>query len=281
MHLLSKLRASLYRLLVRDSWIPKPPPPAALVAASVRRAEQERIVQPELDSDISQEEVQLAISRLKQGKSAGVDDIITEWFIYGGERMTQALWAIINQAWLSETAPSDWSRGIISPIYKDGDSRDPLNYRGITLLSVVGKLYTSIINERLMSWCEEEGALSEEQGGFKRFRGCSEQIFILSEIIKLRRNRSTFTMFIDVKKAFDRVFRDGLWLRLWTIGVRGKMWRVIKQLYSDVESRVKTGNGLTEWFKLHCGLRQGCPLSPTLYNVFIDGLVRELKGLGL
>ena len=70
-------------------------------------------------------------------------------------------------------------------------------------------------------------------------------------------------------------------LRLWTIGVRGKMWRVIKQLYSDVESRVKTGNGLTEWFKLHCGLRQGCPLSPTLYNVFIDGLVRELKGLGL
>ena len=254
---------------------------ARLVTAAVRRAEQERIEQPDLDSDLTEEEVQLAISKLKKGKSAGVDDIISEWLMYGGERMNQALWVLLSQAWRSEVAPSDWSKGLISPIYKDGDHRDALNYRGITLLSVIGKLYTSVINERLMVWCADGEVLSDEQGGFKRFRGCTEQIFILSEVIKLRKKNPTFTMFIDVKKAFDGVFRDGLWIRLWEAGVRGKIWRVIKQLYSDVESSVKTGAGYTEWFKLHNGVRQGCPLSPTLYNIFIDGLVRKLKSLGL
>ena len=69
--------------------------------------------------------------------------------------------------------------------------------------------------------------------------------------------------------------------RLWAIGVRGKMWRVIRDMYSSVESCVMVGQARTDWFRLHSGLRQGCPLSPTLFNVFIDGLARELKRVGV
>ena len=70
------------------------------------------------------EEVQDAISRLKVGKASGVDEIIVEWFKYGGDNMTYAIWLVVDRAWSSEVSPQDWKDGIICPIYKEGDKRD-------------------------------------------------------------------------------------------------------------------------------------------------------------
>ena len=162
-----------------------------------------------LDVPISIKEVKKAVGKMKRGKAPGNDGIISEWLIYGGEEMTKALWLLVSTAWHLECSPSEWSKGLIFPIYKDGDTRDPLNYRGITLLSVVAKCYAAILNERLMRWCEDTGALTDEQGGFRRTRGPPEQIFILDGVLKLRRGQETHTCFIGIKKAFDSVL--GIW----------------------------------------------------------------------
>ena len=78
-----------------------------------------------------------------------------------------------------ERIPVDWSKGLIFPLHKDGDDRDPSNYRGITLLSVVGKLYSSIITRRLSLWCEKESKISDEQCGFRKDRSTIDQLYIL------------------------------------------------------------------------------------------------------
>ena len=87
--------------------------------------------------------------------------------------------------------------------------------------------------------------LVEEQGGFRPHRGCPDQLFSLVEILQNRGKKGTFCCFIDVKKAFDRVFRAGLWEKVADVGVKGKMWRVLNSIYRTVESCVKVKGDLT------------------------------------
>jgi hypothetical protein len=185
---------------------------------------------------------------------------------------------LCQKVWREEKLPTDWTRGIIFPIFKDGDKKDTSNYRGITLLSIVGKVYAQIINERLMRWCEQNKILVEEQGGFRPHRGCPDQLFSLVELLKNRGEKGTFCCFIDVKKAFDRVFRAE---RIADEGVKGKMWRVLRSIYETVESCVRINGNLTDWFPVDTGVRQGCVLSPLLYALFINGLVKEINALNL
>jgi len=95
--------------------------------------------------------------------------------------------------------------GIIFPLYKQDSRLDPGNYRPITLLSVIGKLFGSILEKRLSSWAERTLALADEQGGFRRGRGTSDLILMLREIIMTRgsRGQCTLATFIDARKAYD------------------------------------------------------------------------------
>ena len=161
---------------------------------------------------------------------------------------------------LIERVPVDWTRGLVVPLYKDGDKHVGDNYRGITLLSVVGKLYTVVLNKRLSKWCEKKQILVDEQAGFRTNRSTIDQIYALKEVIQGRRKkrRDTYCCFLDIKKAYDTVFREGLWRRL----------REVKNIYVKVESSVVVNEERTEWFELHTGVRQDCILSPTLFAIF-------------
>ena len=240
---------------------------------------EENNVQEELDKELEQRETEDAVIRLKLGKAAGCDQVVAEILKKGGDSIVSALHKLCVKVWEEEKLPDDWTRGIIFPIYKDGDERDPLNYRGITLLSIVGKVYAQILNDRLTRWSENHKVLVEEQGGFRPGRGCPDQLFSIVELLRNRGKRGTYTCFIDVKKAFDRVFRAGLWVRVAEEGVKGKMWRVLVSLYEKVESCVKVKEHFTDWFPVNTGVRQGCILSPLLYALFINGLVKELNAL--
>jgi hypothetical protein len=149
--------------------------------------------------------------------------------------MKISLLTLFKKIWREERVPIDWARGIIVPLYKDGDKSNVDNYRGITLLSVVGKLYTSIINNRISSWLEKNKKLVEEQAGFRAKRSTSEQIFILKEIIQGRRRakkRNTICCFLDIRKAYDTVFREGLWDAMKVKGIGGKIWESSKKFIS-------------------------------------------------
>ena len=165
---------------------------------------------------------------------------------------------------------------MIFPIHKERDKRNPDNYRGISLLSIVGKVCTAILHAKLSSWCEREGIIVEEQGGFRPGRGCAEQLYTLISVLTNRVGETTYCCFIDLRKAYDRVWRKGLWNRVWREGVRGKMWRVLRNLYSGTQNCVIVGGEKTDFFEVEEGVRQGCVLSPTLFSIYINGVVREI-----
>ena len=180
----------------------------------------------------------------------------------------------------SETYPVDWARGLVFPIFKGGPKAwrsNPLKYRGITLLSVLGKVYVSVLTERVTTWAETNHILAEEQAGFRKDRSTVDQLFIMLEMIKNRRPKPTYVCFLDVQKAYDRVWRDGLWEKLQTYGIRGKMWRVLRSVYESVESSVLVNDRRSRFFKVDVGLRQGCLLSPILFALYINGLAEEVN----
>jgi Reverse transcriptase (RNA-dependent DNA polymerase) len=135
---------------------------------------------------------------------------------------------------------------------------------------VLGKLYCTILAARLSKAAEQiEQAMCNEQGGFHAGRSQSEQLYVLLETIHTRRHRKRrlYALFVDIKKAYDRVHRTGLWVCLWACGIRSKMLRVLRNLHEDVKSPARSGSTtrtLPGWFELAEGLRQGCMLSPLL-----------------
>jgi hypothetical protein len=132
----------------------------------------------------------------------------------------------------------------------------------------------------LSTWIESANILSDEQCGFRKDRSTVDQIFILTECIINRRPRPTYVAFIDIQKAYDRVWRNGLWKKLLKAGIKGKLWRILRNIYAKVESSVLLGNSHTDWFSIFVGLRQGCLLSPILFDLFLDDLVQEIQNLG-
>ena len=180
--------------------------------------------------------------------------------------------------------PFAWARGIINPIPKSASSdlRVPLNYRGISLLSVVGNLFTGLLSMRVGSFLEKGNLLANEQNGFWPKRSCVDHIFTLCDLLRIRkaRNIETFCAFVDFQKAFDYVDHDLLRHKLLEIGIDGDICRVIKSIYTKPESCVAVCNRLSGWFLVKSGVRQGDSLSPILFTVFIKVLAADLRELG-
>ena len=147
---------------------------------------------------------------LKNNKTGGNDGLVGELFKYGGKGMANLLKVLYGIVWTEESIPKQWRQGLI---VKKGDAEDPGNYRGITLLNVVGKLFCKILNNRLASRLEAERALHECQAGFREKRSCVDNIFTLNEIVqgRMREGKHIYAFFLDVQKAFDTVWHDGLW----------------------------------------------------------------------
>ena len=133
--------------------------------------------------------------------------------------MRQLLLKIINVAWSERNTPQDWSKGLITPVYKKGDKLDPSNYRAVTLLSIPGKVFCRLILNRIQVTIDNH--LTEEQCGFRSSRGTTDAVFVVRQIIeKARERRITLHWnFVDFKAAFDTIWREALWKCLRSIGV--------------------------------------------------------------
>ena len=235
----------------------------------------------DLNRVISMEEVLKVINKAKIGKATGIEDLTNE--ILKSPKLAQVLFNLFLNCFEYGRIPSVWFKSIISPIPKSSknDPRIPLNYRGISLMSTVYKLYSSLLNERLMEYLEKEQLLVEEQNGFRRARACIDHIYTVCTIVRnrLKVNKSTYACFIDFQKAFDFVNRDLLALRLIQTGVDGKFYQAISSLYSAPQACVKVNEVFTNWFPTPSGVKQGDALSPTLFAVYINDLANQIKPL--
>ena len=237
------------------------------------------------DSDVlvdppSVAEVLAAIRRLRSGKAGGCDGIAPEMLKYGGEVVAGRLHEIIAKVWESGSAPAQWKEAHIVPLFKKGDKAVTSNYRGISLLSIAGKVYTAILHSRVVSLYEQ--CCRENQAGFRRGRGCSDQIFTTRQVIERRHayNQSTAMVFVDFKAAFDSVHRESLWKILLATGFPAKIVDLIKDLYTGGCCRIKANNDVSDSFEVRTGVRQGCILSPCLFNLAIDWVMNRTVGAG-
>ena len=240
------------------------------------------------EREITKDEVERALRETKVGKAAGVDGVRAEMLKKGGVTVLEWLVRLFNVCFLLSMVPVDWVCACIVPLFKGkGDVFECSNYRGISLLSVVGKVYGRVLINRIRD--RTERVILEVQGGFRRGRGCMDQIFVVRQICEkyMAKGKDVYFAFMDLEKAYDRIDRSAMWSVLGMYGVDGKLLNAVKSLYEDSKAYVRVGNEMSEWFSVGVGLRQGCVMSPWLFNLFIDGVVREVnasvlgRGLGL
>ena len=212
---------------------------------------------------------------MKNGKSPGVDNLPSELIKNGGPAMIDALTVICRRIWTTKDWPNVWTQSIMIPLPKKGNLKKCQNYRTISLISHASKVMLRIIMNRLKTKAEE--ILAEEQAGFRPGRSTAEQIFNVRLLIEkhLDHQQPLYHNFIDFKKAFDRVWHDGLWKVMRSYDFDEDLIQVISSLYSSATSAVLLGDTLGEFFRTSVGVRQGCILSPILFNIFLENIMQE------
>lgn len=230
------------------------------------------------EKDLEVDEIDKQIKKLKKKKATGTDGIQNEHWIYCSEKAKTKLREIIMRVWKGEGFPEDWRDCVITPIYKKGDPNEVGNYRGISLLNTAYKIYAAIINERLKKDIEGKGILPDGQAGFRKCRSTIDNVYILQHAVEmelLKKKGKLFAFFMDLKAAFDKVPRELLWKVMEQRGVRRGLIERIKEVYETTRNVVRA-NGESTAFWTTSGIRQGCPLSPTLFTIFISDLEEYL-----
>ena len=225
-------------------------------------------------------EIRATVKKLKNGKAGGIDQILNEFIKNSPPDMLKLITAYYNLILDTGIVPDKWTIGLIVPIFKNkGDINDPDNYRGITLLSCLGKLFTLVINVRLHMYLEANALLGEEQAGFREGYSTLDHIFSLHSVIDLflSQKKRLYCAFIDYRKAFDTIDRSSLWLKLLNLNIKGKVLTVIKNIYQGAKSCVKTGNKVSAYFCCNIGVRQGENLSPLLFAIYLNDLEEHFK----
>ena len=225
-------------------------------------------VNESLDEPFNEEELDKAIKNMKSGKSPGPDGIVPEIIIHGGHALKHYLLTIFNIFWITEFIPSDLINPNIAILFKKGDRRQCGNYRGISLLSVVGKLIADMILQRLSTLTGN--VYPESQQGYRAGRGTIDGIFTVRQLMEKSREQhcNLYIAFIDFTKAFDTVNRSMLFSILEKIGCPPKLIKLIKLLYTDVKARLIIDGELSKLFNYNSGVKQGCKLAPTLFGIY-------------
>ena len=237
----------------------------------------------ELDRPLDKEEVEKAIRDVRLNAAPGQDMIIGKWVKNGV--VTDFTFKFCEKCLELGQIPNAWRNGYIVPIPK-GTSKgvpDPRKFRGISVLSVVYKIFCTVVKNRLIEVAESNGLLCEEQNGFRKGRGCVDNILMLS-LLGSKYSKVGDGLrcgFIDLQKAYDSVNRDKLWDKLGKMGIKGKLLECMQSIYEDVTCTVKLGEECGKSFCVQSGLRQGCVLSPLLFRLYINELPQLLKDNGL
>ena len=226
------------------------------------------------DDDFTEDEYELAVKNMSDGKNGGADGIRPE--VLKRCNMRKFILNFCNMALQKGITPKIWSEINIIPIPKKGNLSDCSNYRGISMCSVITKLLNKILLNRIRT--EVDPLLRNSQNGFRPGRSTTSHILSLRRIIEgvKAKNLSAVIIFIDFKKAFDSITRDSMYKILQAYGVPEKIVNLIKAVYTNTRARVETPDGNTDLFDILAGIMQGDTLAPYLFIITVDFVLRKV-----
>jgi hypothetical protein len=230
----------------------------------------------ELNFSISESELHRAIKSLKKGKASGVDGITNEMIIASAPFTIPYILHLFNKCLTTGTFPTAWGTNTLTPLHKKGSVNLCENYRGIAVSSCFAKLFLTVLHNRLSNFVDNNNLIPPNQIGYKKGSRTSDHILTLKNIIdnyisKIPR-QYLYACFVDFKSAFDTVWRNGLFYKLLQMGIGGNFLRVLQHMYRNVFYTVKLDGKISTSFKSTVGVKQGCVLSPLLFNLYVSDL---------
>ena len=224
-------------------------------------------------------ELLYAISKLKLGTSAGKSGIPPECLAHIPEEFLDGLLELLQAMWTLGFTPYSWQTATTILLFKKDDPLLIKNYRPITLLETLFKIWEKILQIRLRTIIEARFCLSPNQFGCRRKLGADMAIFVTQSLIDetLTSTSTLLIQHVDLSQAYNRVSRVSLWCKLWKLGIRGNLWKAIISTYEHPTEEIKLGSPPWASFSLSEGLRQGSVLSPLLFIIFVDELLKLLE----
>ena len=226
-------------------------------------------------TEFTKAELEGALRKSKHGKAPGRDGVTQEMLLHMGPRARTLMLRLFNRTWESGTTPTAWRTAVVVPILKKGKkASDPASYRPISLVSTISKTMERMVNGRLYYYMEDGNMLDENQAGFRRHRSTVDQLvlFTQSVINAWQHNEHTVAVFVDLKNAYDKVWRAGLLLKLQRYGINGRMYNWLKGFLSNRYIRTRVNGVYSKTRPLKEGLPQGSALSCTLFLCFLNDL---------
>ncbi|GLC47024.1 hypothetical protein PLESTM_002009800 [Pleodorina starrii] len=242
-----------------------------------------------LDEPFSLEEVARAVGKLPNSKSPGLEKVPSECYRYARVRtvdgegrpgpevnqVVPVLHVLMEHIRTSGDFPQQFTKTVVTPLLKKGDPLVPGNYRGIAVGGALAKCYAAVLLDRLVRAGEQLALRHPSQAGFRRGFGTSHHLFVKQHLTTRHRRageKPLIVVQIDFEKAFDKVPREHMWLRLQERGVGGPMLAALKKAYEKVSMVVKVNGSVGGEFESRQGVKQGCPLSTELFGLFIETL---------
>ena len=219
--------------------------------------------------------VKKAISNLDSSKTSGPDGIPVVVLKNCEPELSFILTDLFNLCLKESCFPDCWKVSSVVPVFKNvGERSDPKNYRPVSLLFVVSKIFEKLINDKLVRHLESVGLFSDFQYGFRSSRSTADLLTVVTERIARTLNLSGATQAIalDISKAFDRVWHNGLLHKLRAYGVTDGIFQIISSFLSGRRLKVVLDGKLSPEFAINAGVPQGSILGPTLFLLFINDL---------
>ena len=236
-------------------------------------------IMEELDAEPTVDELSKAIDSLAAGKAPGSDSIPPDLIKHCKTTLLHPLHEVLCQCWREGSVPQDMRDAKIITLYKNkGERSDCNNYRGISLLSIIGKVYAQVLLTHLQKLAEH--VYLESQCGFRAERSTVDMVFSLCQLQEKCREQQMplYIAFIDITKAFDLVSRDGLFKALRKIHCPPRLHSLIESFHSNMKGTVQFNGNLSEPFVMCSGVKQGCVLATTLFGIFFALLLRHTFG---